>query len=511
MFNGSGVFQRLYSWTNDALASIKIRADRMDNEMHGMATGLSTCITKDGQTTITANLPMTNFKHTAVGVASNRTDYARTDQLSDGVVNWVVAGGTADALTATFTLPTTVLKDGQLFNIRASLANTTSTPTFAPDGLTARTIVADGGGALAASDIKALGEVILRYNLANTRYEYVNRVGLADGSVTAAKLATDSVTTVKILNGNVTTAKLADNAVNTDKVFRNATLVDSGSGVLSTTLSTEGTIASAATTNLGSVTTTNIISITGTTGITALGSSAVVASPLYFVRFTGALLLTHNGTSLILPSAANITTVAGDTAVMKYEGSGNWRCMNYSRASGAALVVAGGGAGLTVIGTSTPTGVASVTFSSIPQTYRGLYLVFNGLSCDTASRNLIIRNDVGAGVANSNINAKKITGTTVTAVSGTGDLLAVSTTLTAAQTASGFVSFLPYQAITITPAKLPLRKFSAYYNDTVGNTATIEGGQETEGASDVGVTTLTLVWNGAGNFDAGTVTLYGIN
>ena len=118
---------------------------------------------------------------------------------------------------------------------------------------------------------------------------------------------------------------------------KNASLQTVG-GVVSTKITTEGTIASAATTDLGSVTTTNIISITGTTGITALGSSADIASPLYFVRFTGALLLTHNGTSLILPSAANITTVAGDTAVMKYEGSGNWRCMDYSRASGAALV-----------------------------------------------------------------------------------------------------------------------------------------------------------------------------
>ena len=56
-FNGSGVFVRLYNWVNDAAANIKIRADRMDNEMDGFATGLSSCITKDGQTTITANLP----------------------------------------------------------------------------------------------------------------------------------------------------------------------------------------------------------------------------------------------------------------------------------------------------------------------------------------------------------------------------------------------------------------------------------------------------------------------
>jgi len=32
-----------------------------------LATGLSTCITKDGQTTITANLPMATYRHTGGG------------------------------------------------------------------------------------------------------------------------------------------------------------------------------------------------------------------------------------------------------------------------------------------------------------------------------------------------------------------------------------------------------------------------------------------------------------
>ena len=173
-YNGSGVFNRLYNWTNDALASIKIRADRMDNEMNGMATALSTCVTKDGQTTITANLPMAGFKHTAAGAATSRTDYAQAAQLVEGVVNWKVAGGTGDALTATFAIPTTTLVDGQLFYIRASATNTITAPTFAPDGLTARVITANGGAALVAGDITALEEMILRYNLANTRYEWVN-------------------------------------------------------------------------------------------------------------------------------------------------------------------------------------------------------------------------------------------------------------------------------------------------------------------------------------------------
>ena len=174
-YNGSGVFNRLYSWVNDAAANIKIRADRMDNEMNGFATGLSNCITKDGQTTITANLPMANFRHTSVGNAASRTDYAAFGQVQDGKAAWVDGGGTADAITAAYSIPITALVDGQLCYVRATAANATTTPTFSPNGLTARTIVKNGGQALVAGDISGDGhELELRYDLANTRWELMN-------------------------------------------------------------------------------------------------------------------------------------------------------------------------------------------------------------------------------------------------------------------------------------------------------------------------------------------------
>ncbi len=97
-------------------------------------------------------------------------------------------------------------------------------------------------------------------------------------------------------------------------------------------------LASATTTDLGTISSRNI-AITGTTTITGLGSSASTDRPLYFIRFTGALTFTHNGTSLILPGSANITTAAGDSAIMEYLGSGNWRCRAYQKIDGTALVV----------------------------------------------------------------------------------------------------------------------------------------------------------------------------
>lgn len=57
-----------------------------------------------------------------------------------------------------------------------------------------------------------------------------------------------------------------------------------------------------------------------------------------YLRFSGALILTYNATSLILPGSANITTAAGDTAILESLGSGNWVCQTYTKRSGFAVV-----------------------------------------------------------------------------------------------------------------------------------------------------------------------------
>ncbi len=98
------------------------------------------------------------------------------------------------------------------------------------------------------------------------------------------------------------------------------------------------TIASAATTNIGAATSNSVI-VSGTTTITGLGTIAAGAERV--VQFSGALTLTHNATSLILPGGASITTAAGDVAYFVSLGSGNWRCTGYQKANGQP--VAGGG------------------------------------------------------------------------------------------------------------------------------------------------------------------------
>ena len=61
-FDSNGTYNRVRFWVNDAAASVKIRADYHDAHDSDMAAGLSTCITKDGRTQPSANLPMNGKK-----------------------------------------------------------------------------------------------------------------------------------------------------------------------------------------------------------------------------------------------------------------------------------------------------------------------------------------------------------------------------------------------------------------------------------------------------------------
>ncbi len=94
-------------------------------------------------------------------------------------------------------------------------------------------------------------------------------------------------------------------------------------------------ISSAATTPIGAAGTALYATITGTTTITSFGS--VGAGTFRIVEFTGALTLTHNATSLKLPGFADVLTAAGDIGFFISLGSGNWKCLHYSRADGSAV------------------------------------------------------------------------------------------------------------------------------------------------------------------------------
>lgn len=111
-------------------------------------------------------------------------------------------------------------------------------------------------------------------------------------------------------------------------------------------------VASATTVSLGEG---GYFNITGTTTITDIDFATDKAGRRAWLKFAGALTLTHNASTLILPTGANIVTVAGDTAEFISEGTDVVRCVSYTRASGAALAA-------DVLGASSSTDNAIVRF-----------------------------------------------------------------------------------------------------------------------------------------------------
>ena len=78
--------------------------------------------------------------------------------------------------------------------------------------------------------------------------------------------------------------------------------------------------------------------VSGSTGISAIASTNSWNGRIIVLEFSSSPIITHNGTSLILPGAANITAAAGDVAGFVQESSGNWRCVFYQKANGQAVV-----------------------------------------------------------------------------------------------------------------------------------------------------------------------------
>lgn len=114
---------------------------------------------------------------TTTGLRADGTDPATIPDVA-----WAVGAGTVNAITAAYDEPNTELTDGLMLGVRATGANTSATPTFNPDGLGTHTIVRGGGTALLPGDIPAaLAELLLRYNLANTRWELLNPARSIEG------------------------------------------------------------------------------------------------------------------------------------------------------------------------------------------------------------------------------------------------------------------------------------------------------------------------------------------
>ncbi len=235
----------------------------------------NTALYKDGQQTATANQPMGTYKHTGVGDATARTQYASAGQVQDGALQYLTSVSGTNTITAGTSPTPAAYAAGQRFSFIVGTTNTGAV-TLNVSALGAKSVtkkMSGGKVALVANDLIANQSAEVFY----------------DG---------------------------------TDFILETARTYSQGANV-----------ASASTINLDT-TTGDLIDVTGTTAITAI---TLAQGEQRTVRFTGILTLT-NGASLVLPGGADITTAAGDFAVFRGYASGVVRCVTYSLASGLALV-----------------------------------------------------------------------------------------------------------------------------------------------------------------------------
>ena len=168
-FNGSGTFV-INSPGQPVVTNTVITSTAFNALTADLATGLSTTLTKDGQTTATANIPLGGFRITGLGAGLNSTDAAQVGQIQSGTTSYVTVTG-VDTIVATLLPALTAYAAGNSFSFIAAGANTGAV-TINIDGLGAKDVTRDGSTALVANDITSGKIVTVVYD--GTRFQLIN-------------------------------------------------------------------------------------------------------------------------------------------------------------------------------------------------------------------------------------------------------------------------------------------------------------------------------------------------
>ena len=118
----SGTFS-LYTPGNPVVTGTTIASSWAVNTLNDIATGLTTCLLKDGSQTVTGNIPMASFKFTGLGAGSALTDSANLQQVQYGFGSFLTSVAGTNTVTATAT-PTPAYTVGQRFTFIPANANT---------------------------------------------------------------------------------------------------------------------------------------------------------------------------------------------------------------------------------------------------------------------------------------------------------------------------------------------------------------------------------------------------
>lgn len=188
--NGSGAYSLPATSVSPAVASTLIESTAFNTVAADLATALTESIARDGQTTITANIPMAGYRITGLGTPSARTDATTLGAVQDQTGVYVATvGGTVDAITLTPSPAITAYAAGQRFMFVSSGANTGATTVQVSGIASPKSVTKNGSTALVAGDIPSGALVMITYD--GTRFQLGGTVSVA---MTAAAILAALIT-----------------------------------------------------------------------------------------------------------------------------------------------------------------------------------------------------------------------------------------------------------------------------------------------------------------------------
>ena len=190
-YNGSGTFV-INSAGTPYVSGTVISSNAANALNSDLATGLTTAITKDGQTTPTANIPLGGFKITNLGAGTVASDAARLSQVQNSTTTTLITAAGTDTITGTVSPTLTAYTVGQVFSFVVAATNTGAV-TLNINSLGAQAVTRTGAVALVAGDMVTGQVAIVEYD--GTRFQLINGNSFSNLKVSGT-LGVTGITTV---------------------------------------------------------------------------------------------------------------------------------------------------------------------------------------------------------------------------------------------------------------------------------------------------------------------------
>jgi len=147
---------------NPVVTGTTISSTWANNTFTDVASALTQSLSKDGQTTMTGNQPMAGNRHTGVGNATARDQYAALGQVQDSAATYLTSVAGTNTITASVS-GLTAYAAGQTFRFIAA-ANNTGAVTININSIGAKAVTKQGTTALVSGDIVSGSTVAITYD-----------------------------------------------------------------------------------------------------------------------------------------------------------------------------------------------------------------------------------------------------------------------------------------------------------------------------------------------------------